>query len=334
MNTLDYMKIAADWTMDIAAENGVKIRRGDFNFHTDNIYIPGRVIDVSPIGAKDAPTGIKVILFFAADRYGKKLKEKKDGFLNYVFARVTDYGVLLMFSNRELEIHDAGTVDANTEKIETVIRKVQKLLELADPSKNPSEQEALSASMMAQRLLAKYNIDIAQVTGKEKEEEIQQVVADIGSGNKWKYSLAEVVARSYCCKCFYHGSEQVVFYGYQSDVLIARRVFVYLFTVGNSLARRYTKKERELYGSADGVYNSFCIGFVQGVKNELDKNCTALMLVVPEKVKNSFDDFTADFKKVDHSIKLKDADAYDEGFVEGQRALRGQYIEGEKTPGE
>ena len=130
-------------------------------------------------------------------------------------------------------------------KIEEVIRKVQKLLALADQSRNPSEAEAIAASMQAQKLLAKYNLEIADITGEEKKEEIEQVIADVGTGNKWKYTLANAIADSYCCKCYYHGAEMIVFYGYQSDVLIARRVFMYLFKVGNSLATKYVKARRD-----------------------------------------------------------------------------------------
>lgn len=219
---------------------------------------------------------------------------------------------------------------ADQSKIEEVIRKVQKLLALGDKSRNPSEAEAIAASMQAQKLLAKYNIEIADVTGEEKKEEIEQVIADVGTGNKWKYSLAEAIADGYCCKCYYHGSESVVFYGYQSDVLIARRVFMYLFKVGNSLATKYVKTSRENGESTQGLYNSFCSGFCKGVRSELQKHCTALMLITPQPVIESFDKFSADFKTVNHQINVADYDAYCTGEVEGKRALNGQYIEGEE----
>lgn len=331
----DYMKIAADWITDIAAENGIKIRRGDFGFYGDKrktvITDSGwyyTSIELNPVGAADNYTGVTATVWYNSERFGKQFKDKRDSFYNYVFARVTDKFILFAFSLKELEIHSFGSDDAENEKIEKVIAKVQKLLNLADPSRNPSEQEAIAASLQAQRLLAKYNLDMSAVGGKEKDEEIQQVVADVGAGKKWKYTLADVVAHSYCCKCFFHGSEQIVFYGYQSDVLIARRIFAYLFAVGNRLAGKYAKDRRDWEGSADGVYNSFCMGFVAGVKSELDKNCTALMLVVPQKVEESFAEFTADFKKANHSIKMNDKDAVAAGYVEGQRALRAQYIEG------
>ena len=78
------------------------------------------------------------------------------------------------------------TGEESNEKIEKIISRVNRLLALADLEKNPSEQEAIAASMKVQELLAKYNLDIADVTGEEKEEEIEHVCADIkGKGTSF-----------------------------------------------------------------------------------------------------------------------------------------------------
>ena len=269
-------------------------------------------------------------LWYDFARTGKKLKAVKDGFYSYKYCRVQELGVSFNFSLNEIEIRSAKETTADQSKIEEVIRKVQKLLALADQSRNPSEAEAIAASMQAQKLLAKYNLEIAVITGEEKKEEIEQVIADVGTGNKWKYTLANAIADSYCCKCYYHGAEMIVFYGYQSDVLIARRVFMYLFKVGNSLATKYVKARRDSGEyRTQGLYNSFCSGFCAGVRSELQKNCTALMLVTPQAVIESFDKYSESFKKVDHRIDMNDWDAYSTGEVEGKRALNAQYIEGE-----
>jgi len=86
----------------------------------------------------------------------------------------------------------------------------------------------------------------------------EQVVADVGIGNKWKHDLSVAVADNYVCKTFSCGAKMIVFYRYKADILIARRVFTYLFKVGNRLANRYVKKYREeQWGSAAEIYNSF-----------------------------------------------------------------------------
>lgn len=334
MTPKEYAWAAVDIVIELAAECGLKYRRGDF-------YVMGREVNwkdasgknfVNFVGDKDNPSGISVVLRYDFERNGKKLKRGRDGFYSYLYCRVRDDAVYFNFSLNEIDIQTAKNQPADDAQMETVLRKIQKLLALADPSHNPSEEEAIAASMMAQKLLAKYNLDIAMVTGEEKKEDIEQVIADVGTGKKWKYTLASIVANSYCCKCYYKGSEMVVFYGYKSDVLIARRVFVYLFRVGNSLAAKYVKRLRERNGGPEyGVYNSFCRGFCDGVYSELQKNCRALMLVTPQEVTESFNVFSANFKTKDHSIDTTDWFAYREGEVEGRRALNGRYLEDGKA---
>lgn len=333
MTPKEYAWAAVDLVIDLAAENGIKYRRGDFQIIGEAEY-RNNLNHVNYIGDKNKPTGITVILSFDFVRAAKKLKSCKDSFYSYVYCRVRENGVYFNFSLTELDIQSVKEEKADESKIEDVIRKVQKLLALSDTDRNPSEAEAIAASMQVQKLLAKYNLEIADVTGEEKREEIEQVIADVGTGKKWKYTLANVVAESYCCKCYYKGSEMIIFYGYKSDSLIARRVFMYLFKVGNSLAAKYVKARKENgEWSMAGVYNSFCRGFCSGVQAELQKNCTALVLVTPQEVIESFDKFSESFKKTDHSIEMTDWDAYDTGKIEGKRALNAQYIEGETAYG-
>jgi len=341
MTLKEYVWAAVDLVIDLAAENGIKYRRGDFEECKNDYEIQAvsseplfghagdRKNRIGYIGGKAKATGIIVNLYFDFPRTEKKLKACKDGFYSYVYCRVRDFGINFTFSFNELEVQGAKEATADVSKIEEVIRKVQKLLALADTSRNPSEAEAIAASMQAQKLLAKYNIEVADVTGEEKKEEIEQVIADVGTGKKWKYGLADIIANSYCCKCYYHGSEMIVFYGYKSDVIIARRVFMYLFKVGNSLATKYVNmRKNDGQWSAAGVYNSFCKGFCGGVKSELQKNCTALMLITPQEVVESFDKYSEGFKTKNNNISLTDGEAYVTGEVEGRRALNAQYIEG------
>ena len=329
MTPKEYAMAAVDLVIDFAAENGLKYRRGDFKIIGEEAYRYGDDRNlINYIGGKNEPTGIMITLLYSFARTGNKLKAKKDEFYSYVYCRVKQNGVHFHFSFNEIDIQSAKETSAEESKIDVIIRKVQKLLALADTDRNPSEAEAIAASMQAQKLLAKYNLEIADITGEEKKETIEQIIADVGTGKKWKYTLANVVADSYCCKCYYHGSEMIIFYGFKSDALIARRVFMYLFKVGNTLASKYVKCRKD-GGEWDmsGVYNSFCSGFCGGVKTELQKNCTALMLVTPQKVIESFEKYSENFKKTNHNLEQTDWDAYETGVVEGKRALNAQYVE-------
>ena len=249
--------IAIDTVIKYAEEQGVKLRRLDFDGkHQNYVFVLKN--------GKDVPTSVMVKVSYTG-RWEKQLKAAKERFLNYFNARLEANFLSFSFTVNELEIialNKSGGSKPDDEKIEKVIEKINKLLALADQSRNPSENEAILASLQVQKLLAKYNLSLTDVTGERPEEEVEQSVADVGTGKKWKYNLATAIADNYACKAFFVGAEQIVFYGYKADIVAARRVFVYLFKVGDKLANQYVKKERERYGYADGVYNSFVKGLL------------------------------------------------------------------------
>lgn len=257
----------------------------------------------------------------------QKLKELKDRLLNYVNVRTLAGGFYFSFTLTELEI--AYSADTSEEDREKVLAKVQKLLALADTDRNSSEAEAIAASVAAQKLLAKHNMSMADLD-KERREEIDRVYADVDS-KRFKWSLGCAVAESYCCKCYACGKTTIVFYGYKSDALIARRVFQYLVGVCDRLARHTAYEYRKEHGYADGIYNSFAKGFVAGVASELKKSCTALALIVPEKVEESFAELQKTFgkKPVNSHIDAYNKDSYLSGVREGKAALNAQYISSE-----
>ena len=329
----EYKRLAVDTVISYAREQGVKLRHSDFSL--DGIGMGnGNVVDFYHWGESELDTVL--VLISKEGRWAAQLK-KADGFLNYVNARVTKEGVMFSFTTKELDLLRMKD-DSDTGKdvdMEKIISKITKLLALSDLEKNPSEAEAISASLAAQRLLAKYNLSMVDVTGeRDPAEEIEQVIADVGTGKKWKYSLANAVANNYACKTFSQGSDKLVFYGYKADILIARRVYIYLFKVGNRIASQYVKKYREtICYDAKGIYNSFVSGFVNGVKKELEKQCTALALIVQPEVQESWDIFSAAMETKNWNMSCNSIEAYEEGFVEGKRALNAQYLEDDTRTG-
>lgn len=259
---------------------------------------------------------------------GNRLKKERNQFLTYFNCNVREEYIVFIFTKKELEIEYLRQEDVEESKVEQIMEKVKKLLALSQSECN--EHEAISASLMAQKLLAKYNIDIEEVTGKPKEEEIEETLVDVGSGNSWKYALAFGIADNYCCKCYASGSERFYFRGYRSDIMIARQVFAYLFSVCKRLGKAYEREYRKnTCGSAEGVYNSYCAGFVQGVKSELEKQCRALALVTPPPVAEDWESYAKEFKTMNASSKLSNTDdeAFDKGERDGREALNAQYID-------
>lgn len=215
---------------------------------------------------------------------------------------------------------------------EKIIRIIKKALALSKD--NPSEEEAKAAALKAQELLAKYHIDMAQVEEFDggKSEGIVEVSVNVPS-KKWKYRLAQIVADNFRCKHFYYGKGIVVFYGHKTDAEVAAETFKYLFDMGNRCAGRVVDKVFAQTGTSAGVYNSFVVGFCDGVSEALDKQCTALMLVIPNDVKESFEEKSKGFKTMNCgglSTRANDScrEAYADGRIKGKESMSTKQLEG------
>ena len=128
---------------------------------------------------------------------------------------------------------------------EKIIEKIKKVLELS--KNNPSIEEAKSAAIKAQRLMAEYHISMSEIEAIEGTENIVEERIDVGTGNKWKYTLSSIIAKNFRCKYFYYGKSSVVFYGYEEDAKITAMTFKLLFEVGNKESAKYYQKERQKY---------------------------------------------------------------------------------------
>ncbi len=211
---------------------------------------------------------------------------------------------------------------------EKILEKIKKLFELS--RNNPSEEEAKSAALKAQELLAQYHIDYAEVENidLDKIEEIDEVNVDIPA-KKWKYELAKIIAPNFRCKHFYHGKKILVFYGHKTDATVAAETFKYLFNVGNQLGNRLYYEAKCAYEDTTNVYNSCVSGFCQGVKDALAEQSKALMVIVPEDVKEKYADYSRGFRTMHtRSCYSTNDRAYARGREQGYNAMKRNALEG------
>lgn len=323
--------IAVDKVIEYALQQGIKLRRRDFVFDSTEDSVEKELNFVSDGWTLKNEKGITVIIR-NVNRWKALLAKKKECFLNYANARLINQDIVFTFSYRELEFFEMNKEPdgITSENMEKILSKVDRLLALADLEKNPNEHEAIAASMKAQELLAKYNLSLADIKGEQEEEEIEHVCADIKQSQgsvKWKALLGTVISENYRCKFYRAGNERFIFYGFKTDAVIARRVFIYLVNVCSKLGKTYVAELKKNGKRTDGVLTSFYTGFYHGVKSALEKNCTALALVVPKKVDAEFEKMSAEWETSRFTLKSHDAQAYQKGITEGKRALNAQYIE-------
>lgn len=106
--------------------------------------------------------------------------------------------------------------------------------------------------------------------------------------------------------------------------------FKLLFEVGNKESAKYYQKERQKYLNVHnirfdgrGIKNAFLNGYLIGIKESLEKQCTALMIVVPKKVEEKYIDRTSSFHSFSSSFRIRINQEGERAKEEGERIGRG-----------
>ena len=209
---------------------------------------------------------------------------------------------------------------------EKIVEKIKNLLDLAN--NNPNENEAMAAALKAQELMAKYNVDIKQVETEDDKEMCCMKYENFAKHEmkKWKFSLATIVSKNFCCKYYVVGGS-VVFYGYKKDAEIAVSVFKFLYESGNKFAVRYYTKCKKEGKNTKGIMNTYLLGFCAGIKEAFDKQCVALMIVTPKEVTESFEKMTEGWKtKNVNMTRSHDTAAFYQGKADGKETAKTKEI--------
>ena len=207
-------------------------------------------------------------------------------------------------------------------KRDEILEKIKNLLALGDSAKNNSEEEAKAAMLKAQQLMAKYDISASEV-----EEESEEVYAHEECEHKWDYAyrvpLANVLAKNFRCMVYIKG-KKIVFMGHSSDAKICRATFEFAYKFiqkkGNSLYnKRYT-----MGLPTKGVFNSYAHGFIVGLNEAFNVQCTALAIVTPQDVIDEFNDMSKDWgRKKTKNIgdDVTDNQVWREGRIDGKKFM-------------
>ena len=216
---------------------------------------------------------------------------------------------------------------SNTAGKDSVIAKIKALF--ARTTENGcTEAEAVASALAAQRLIPQYN-----VLDDELSERGPSAIAEVRSApvsRNWAGPLADVVSRSFGCESylFYEsrrgGKKVFVFMGDEANASAARSTFDFLYRVGSRLANDEARRQRDLcvVRCTRGIRPSFCMGFVQGVEDEFDRQSAALMVVVPKRVTDAFDKRVAGCAAFDGRSSIANPTAYSKGWHAGREAAQ------------
>lgn len=223
-----------------------------------------------------------------------------------------------------------------------IIDRIKKLLALA--KNNTNTAEATAAALKAQKLIADNDVSKADLY-QDEPENICEVVDETNiKGNPWAKRLASAIADNFRCRWYLSqdGTRDmwtgrvtttnlsVVFMGYETDAEAARVTFDRLYEVGTKLANAEARRVRNETGSAYGVKNSFLLGYVSGIRKELEKQSVALVLIRPKAVDDYADDRTKGFRTSRSTVRNAGYDsAYDRGQTAGRDSVRSARMKGQ-----
>lgn len=202
------------------------------------------------------------------------------------------------------------------------VEKIKKILAKAN-CPTVSEAEAKTFMLKAQKLMAEEGINEDDLGEDEKQRMIMRSVF-VPKNPQWCLILAQVIAQNFKCESFEFGiAPGIHFLGYEADVEICVQVFEYARKICNRFACREVRKYEKLEKSTNGVYYSYCMGFMVGVKSALDRQCKALMIITPPEIKQQLQKWGSVDKKVSHdNDKINEnIGSYMNGVVEGQKFI-------------
>lgn len=205
---------------------------------------------------------------------------------------------------------------------EQLMNKVNKLLALA--GNNPSQEEANAAYAKAQKLIAEYNLNMDEFSGEK--DSIVMMPAVHSNNEGYRTFLGMIIAQNFRCRCIMSGNV-VNFIGYKTDAEIAIKVFNHAYKVSHNAGLKIERQYRKEGLSTRGVANSYWRGFCVGIKEVLDEQCRALMVIVPEEVNKELDKRTDGKYKGGMRHTGFDYGAYSSGQKDGRSHMKARQIE-------
>lgn len=221
---------------------------------------------------------------------------------------------------------------------EKIINKITALLNKTVEN-GATEQEAITASLMAQRLMKKYKIsELVDVT------EPQEVTRnDIKIKTKtWITILAGVIGDNFCCKVIRDRKINLLtkkpvytirFYGYKNDIEIATKVFHTLCELIEKGIVKQKALAKRKYGTSKGVQNAYTRSFILAVKKALSEQCRALQLVISSEVVAKVNADYHDVKEINLNFKVEYyseeaiKNAIKQGEIDGREAMERKKVQ-------
>lgn len=209
-----------------------------------------------------------------------------------------------------------------------ILEKISKALRLG--TNNSNQNEAQSAILAAQRLMAKYRISQEEIDDfiNEKDNQDTQVIEENAekemNNEKWKKRLMITIAQNFRCDVYYKGGKLVIV-GAKEDILISKRVYLYAKQAILNTFKKFFKENYDLSFKDDSFRNKckrdYAYGFIKGLSQKFEeqkaKSEMSLVVINPD-VKTYLDNinFTGVFRG--RRTRIDSNYCYEEGKYNGR----------------
>lgn len=200
--------------------------------------------------------------------------------------------------------------------VNTMAEKIQHLLDKT-VANGASEGEARSALLLAQKLMAKYNINQEDLGGEEKiSYSLKPCKVRVNPRSKW---MCMVIADSFAVKAILSDGK-INYFGRSANVEAAVSALEFAHRVmehGMTQACRNHGLSGTNDSGASLIYNAYAQGFIHGLKEAMDAQTVALAIVVPADVVTEFHNRFPNLREGRKSHWTKGN--YDEDYMAGHR---------------
>ena len=187
-------------------------------------------------------------------------------------------------------------------------------------------EEALTASKMVQKLIAKYHVDMTEY----KEEDQEKIDKEsIDYTRKWTRRLISCLADNYCCEWVGNTTEKKVYImGRDTDRKTCLAMFNMFFPLIKKGIQEAKREAKEKFGTTKDVEALYSIGYIKAIRQELEKQCRALALVIPQEVTEQFNkefDVKVTHTRISYNANVGNY-AQNKGYNDGIEASRTKAI--------
>lgn len=155
-----------------------------------------------------------------------------------------------------------------------IIKTVQKLLQLADTSKNPNLEEAATAASKAQQIMEKYRI--SEELLESNNEITHKQLLDNGKADNWKIFLVTSIAKHNGCFIVtsptYKTDKEINIIGTSNDIKTVQSLFKYISGELNKLSIFNALQYKQQFGDYPNkeYKESFFLGGIKTIENRLE----------------------------------------------------------------